>query len=148
MKNWGKLCLSQWCNFCVRAFCQSLADDYLLFSIHCRYKESFSRLRTLKTEIEHLQHLLEKSKVKLMKDFEIWFAEQATLNQVHIKQNIHSNYFLIQSREKRILCPKNAPCLLNNKCITLSLFWDQLSRTDEVFRKISWWSGSLFKKWM
>nr|XP_022332099.1 kinesin-like protein KIF6 [Crassostrea virginica] len=46
-----------------------------------RYKESFSRLRTLKTEIEHLQHLLEKSKVKLMKDFEIWFAEQATLNQ-------------------------------------------------------------------
>lgn len=46
-----------------------------------RYKESFGRLRTLKTEIEHLQHLLEKSKVKLMKDFEIWFAEQAVLNQ-------------------------------------------------------------------
>ncbi|XP_061173877.1 kinesin-like protein KIF6 [Saccostrea echinata] len=46
-----------------------------------RYKENFSRLRTLKTEIEHLQHLLEKSKVKLMKDFEIWFAEQAALNQ-------------------------------------------------------------------
>lgn len=49
-----------------------------------RYKESFGRLRTLKTEIEHLQHLLEKSKVKLMKDFEIWFAEQAVLNQVHV----------------------------------------------------------------
>ncbi|CAC5410124.1 KIF6_9 [Mytilus coruscus] len=35
------------------------------------YKECFTRLRTLKTEIEHLQHLLEKSKVKLMKDFEM-----------------------------------------------------------------------------
>jgi hypothetical protein len=51
-----------------------------IYSFYSRYKESFSRLRTLKTEIEHLQHLLEKSKVKLMKDFEIWFAEQAALN--------------------------------------------------------------------
>ncbi|CAG2216037.1 KIF6_9 [Mytilus edulis] len=40
------------------------------------YKECFTRLRTLKTEIEHLQHLLEKSKVKLMKDFEMWWADQ------------------------------------------------------------------------
>ena len=47
-----------------------------------RYKETFHRLRTLKTEIEHLQHLLEKAKVKLMKDFELWWAEQAALLQV------------------------------------------------------------------
>lgn len=45
------------------------------------YKDAFGRLRNLKTEIEHLQHLLEKSKVKLMKDFEIWWAEQGALNQ-------------------------------------------------------------------
>ncbi|XP_033735819.1 kinesin-like protein KIF6 [Pecten maximus] len=45
------------------------------------YKHSFNRLKTLKTEIEHLQHLLEKSKVKLMKDFEMWWAEQALISQ-------------------------------------------------------------------
>ena len=47
-----------------------------------RYKDSFTRLRSLKTEIEHLQHLLEKAKVKMQKDFEIWWAEQAAFNQV------------------------------------------------------------------
>ena len=31
----------------------------------------------MKTEIEHLQHLLEKLKVKMQKDFELWWAEQA-----------------------------------------------------------------------
>ena len=44
-----------------------------------KYKECFSQLRNLKTQIEHLQHLLEKSKVKLLKDFEIWWAEQAAI---------------------------------------------------------------------
>ena len=29
------------------------------------YKDVFNRLRVLKTEIEHLQHLLEKSKVEI-----------------------------------------------------------------------------------
>ena len=48
-----------------------------------RYKESFTRLRSLKTEIEHLQHLLEKAKVKMQKDFEIWWAEQAAFSQVY-----------------------------------------------------------------
>ena len=47
-----------------------------------RYKDTFNRLRTLKTEIEHLQHLLEKAKVQLMKDFELWWAEQAAQLQV------------------------------------------------------------------
>ncbi|XP_076441935.1 kinesin-like protein KIF6 [Babylonia areolata] len=45
------------------------------------YKAAFVDLRTLKTEIEHLQHLLEKAKVKLMKDFEIWWAQQSAQNQ-------------------------------------------------------------------
>lgn len=44
-----------------------------------RYKETFTRLRSLKTEIEHLQHLLEKSKVQMQKDFEKWWAKQSTL---------------------------------------------------------------------
>lgn len=41
------------------------------------YKQSFSRLKELKTEIEHLQHLLEQQRVRLQRDFEQWFAEQA-----------------------------------------------------------------------
>ena len=53
------------------------------FSFHMfRYKQAFMELRNMKTEIEHLQHLLEKAKVKMMKDFELWWAEQSTQSQV------------------------------------------------------------------
>ncbi|CAN0399691.1 unnamed protein product [Lampetra fluviatilis] len=38
------------------------------------YKEAFTRLKVLKTEIEHLQHLLEKAKLKLQRDFDDWWA--------------------------------------------------------------------------
>ncbi|KAM4692828.1 kinesin-like protein KIF6 [Discoglossus pictus] len=41
-----------------------------------RYKTLFNRLKSLKTEIEHLQLLLEKAKVKLQKDFEVWWSEE------------------------------------------------------------------------
>ncbi|XP_064411370.1 kinesin-like protein KIF6 [Latimeria chalumnae] len=40
------------------------------------YKTTFNRLKALKTEIEHLQLLLEKAKVKLKKDFEGWWSEE------------------------------------------------------------------------
>ncbi|XP_033125749.1 kinesin-like protein KIF6 [Anneissia japonica] len=40
------------------------------------YKVAFNRLKSLKSEIEHLQHLLEKSRLQLQKDFEMWWAEQ------------------------------------------------------------------------
>uniref|UniRef100_A0A8C0F4E3 Kinesin-like protein n=1 Tax=Bubo bubo TaxID=30461 RepID=A0A8C0F4E3_BUBBB len=36
------------------------------------YKTMFNRLKELKVEIEHLQLLMEKVKVKLQKDFEVW----------------------------------------------------------------------------
>ena len=49
---------------------------YVIFFVF-RYKISFNQLRDLKTEIEHLQHLLERSKVQLLKDFEVWWAKQA-----------------------------------------------------------------------
>ena len=41
-----------------------------------RFKSTVKRLQELKLEIEHLQHLLELSRVKLMKDFDIWWLEQ------------------------------------------------------------------------
>ena len=55
------------------------------------YKEAFTDLRTMKTEIEHLQHLLEKSKVKLMKDFEIWWAQQSTQKVGKFRQAVGPN---------------------------------------------------------
>ena len=39
-------------------------------------------LKDMKTEIEHVQHLLEKAKVQLQKDFDVWWKHQA--NQVRI----------------------------------------------------------------
>uniref|UniRef100_A0A8D0FCT0 Kinesin-like protein KIF6/9 C-terminal domain-containing protein n=1 Tax=Strix occidentalis caurina TaxID=311401 RepID=A0A8D0FCT0_STROC len=41
------------------------------------YKTMFNRLKELKLEIEHLQLLMEKVKVKLQKDFEVWWSEEA-----------------------------------------------------------------------
>ncbi|XP_006860645.1 PREDICTED: kinesin-like protein KIF6 [Chrysochloris asiatica] len=43
-----------------------------------RYKTAFTRLKALKVEIEHLQLLMEKAKVKLQKEFEAWWAQEAT----------------------------------------------------------------------
>ncbi|XP_065061437.1 kinesin-like protein KIF6 [Rhopilema esculentum] len=47
------------------------------------YKDAFTKLKNLKTEIEHLQHLLEKSKVQMQKDFEIWWTD-ASKNAIFI----------------------------------------------------------------
>uniref|UniRef100_A0A674ISK9 Kinesin-like protein n=1 Tax=Terrapene triunguis TaxID=2587831 RepID=A0A674ISK9_9SAUR len=46
------------------------------------YKTMFNRLKGLKIEIEHLQLLMEKAKVKLQKDFEVWWSEEASNLQV------------------------------------------------------------------
>lgn len=56
-----------------------MAFRKFLYWVVCsfRYKETFNRLRDLKHEIEHMQHLLEMAKVKLMKDFEVWWSEQS-----------------------------------------------------------------------
>jgi len=72
------------CEFTNISFCYHFLYLIINLFIACRYKESFTRLRTLKTEIEHLQHLLEKSKVRLMKDFEMWWAEQVNMSQVSL----------------------------------------------------------------
>ncbi|XP_013926404.1 PREDICTED: kinesin-like protein KIF6 [Thamnophis sirtalis] len=40
------------------------------------YKTMFTHLKGLKIEIEHLQLLMEKAKVKLQKDFEAWWSEE------------------------------------------------------------------------
>ncbi|XP_045399582.1 kinesin-like protein KIF6 isoform X2 [Lemur catta] len=47
-----------------------------------RYKTMFTCLKALKVEIEHLQLLMDKAKVKLQKEFEAWWAEEASNLQV------------------------------------------------------------------
>ncbi|KFV63957.1 Kinesin-like KIF6, partial [Dryobates pubescens] len=46
------------------------------------YKEMFGHLKGLKIEIEHLQLLMEKLKMKLQKDFEVWWSQEAINLQV------------------------------------------------------------------
>ncbi|XP_029891779.1 kinesin-like protein KIF6 isoform X1 [Aquila chrysaetos chrysaetos] len=43
------------------------------------YKAMFNRVKGLKIEIEHLQLLIKKVKMKLQKDFEVWWSEE-TIN--------------------------------------------------------------------
>ena len=95
-----------------------LKTHYITFFSLIRYKESFTQLKSLKTEIEHLQHLLEKAKVKMQKDFEIWWAEQAAFNQVWIETTLGS---ICQSLDNlAIPLSHRAPC----KVIQDSLgFW-------------------------
>uniref|UniRef100_A0A7N4PLR9 Kinesin family member 6 n=1 Tax=Sarcophilus harrisii TaxID=9305 RepID=A0A7N4PLR9_SARHA len=52
------------------------------------YKNMFTRLKGLKVEIEHLQLLMEKAKVKLKKEFEVWWIEEAANLQ---KKSVPSN---------------------------------------------------------
>ncbi|XP_005873854.1 PREDICTED: kinesin-like protein KIF6 [Myotis brandtii] len=47
-----------------------------------RYKTMFTRLKALKVEIEHLQLLMDRAKVKLQKEFEAWWAAEASSLQV------------------------------------------------------------------
>ncbi|XP_054996881.1 kinesin-like protein KIF6 [Sorex araneus] len=47
------------------------------------YKADFVRLKALKVEIEHLQLLMDRTKVKLQKEFEDWWAEETTRLQVN-----------------------------------------------------------------
>ena len=42
----------------------------------CRFKEQCDILAQMKSEAEHLQHLLQKTKVKIQKDFEVWWSAQ------------------------------------------------------------------------
>lgn len=64
-----------------------LCGFYIIYINHVeiclyRYKITFGRLKGLKTEIEHLQLLREKSRVKLQRDFEYWWTQEAMSLQV------------------------------------------------------------------
>ncbi len=44
------------------------------------YKTGFNRLNDLKKEIQHIQKSLEMSRIKLQKDFDLWYASQGKGN--------------------------------------------------------------------
>uniref|UniRef100_A0A663LLN6 Kinesin-like protein n=1 Tax=Athene cunicularia TaxID=194338 RepID=A0A663LLN6_ATHCN len=69
-----------------------LADEITAFRGYGKrfyYKTMFNRLKELKVEIEHLQLLMEKVMVKLQKDFEIWWSEEAINLQTLSQHSIH-----------------------------------------------------------
>lgn len=85
-------------NFC-SDICWKICNT--LSSSHISYKIAYSHFKGLKVEIEHLQLLMEKMKMKLQKDFEIWWSEEAKKFQVwnnfvfllfSCKYNIFNNF--------------------------------------------------------
>ena len=50
-------------------------DDY--WNMKSRYKSSFNQLKSMKTEIDHLHYLLEKSRVTIQNQFEIWWSSKS-----------------------------------------------------------------------
>ncbi|NXM23055.1 KIF6 protein, partial [Ploceus nigricollis] len=63
------------------------------------YKTVYSRFKGLKVEIEHLQLLMEKVKMKLQKDFEIWWSEEA-------KKFQHEKPEMVTSPNTVTVCPQ------------------------------------------
>ena len=59
----------------------------IIVSMLCSFsfKKLYDQLRGLKTEIEHVQHLLERAKVQLQKDFEEWWSQHTTGGEHKVK---------------------------------------------------------------
>eukprot|EP00794_Sanderia_malayensis_P020071 gene20071-22040_t len=66
------------------------------------YRDSFNNLKAMKTEIEHLQHLLEVSKVQMQKDFETWWSES-------VGKRSHENNAHISSTKTAWRTPPDTP---------------------------------------
>ncbi|KAL1771790.1 kinesin KIF6 isoform X1 [Sigmodon hispidus] len=75
-----------------------------------RYKATFVRLKALKVEIEHLQLLMDKAKVKLQKEFEVWWAEEATSLQVNSPATNSQEHLkpFPQQDQPQLLCKKSS----------------------------------------
>ena len=57
------------------------------------YEQGFQRLRELKSEIEHIKRLVEKGRVALQKDFDIWYDKMYSISTISNTFNdAESNY--------------------------------------------------------
>ncbi|XP_072314389.1 kinesin-like protein KIF6 [Eucyclogobius newberryi] len=74
------------------------------------YKSTIDRLKALRTEIEHLQLLLERAKFKLQRDFQKWWSEEASRVQVKdtyfLQSRDHATY---SAEDFRSPTPKGGP---------------------------------------
>ncbi len=52
-----------------------------LANLVVKYKSSYEKLKDLKSEIEHLQHLLEQGRIRMTRDFEAWYVEVYQVNE-------------------------------------------------------------------
>ncbi|XP_051852845.1 kinesin-like protein KIF6 isoform X4 [Antechinus flavipes] len=74
------------------------------------YKNMFTRLKGLKVEIEHLQLLMEKAKVKLKKEFEVWWIEEAAnLQRSRNRLRCCRRYRSSRKNGKKKSMPSNSP---------------------------------------
>uniref|UniRef100_A0A8C6Y687 Kinesin-like protein n=1 Tax=Naja naja TaxID=35670 RepID=A0A8C6Y687_NAJNA len=82
------------------------ATSVIIFSFpFCSYKTMFTHLKGLKIEIEHLQLLMEKAKLKLQKDFEAWWSEETINLEVFRCLYFHfQNNFYIYQMKTRLGC--------------------------------------------
>uniref|UniRef100_A0A8C9YPQ8 Kinesin family member 6 n=1 Tax=Sander lucioperca TaxID=283035 RepID=A0A8C9YPQ8_SANLU len=68
------------------------------------YKSTIDRLKALATEIEHLQLLSERAKVKIQKDFQKWWSQEASSAQV---TDLHFLYLSITNQTFYSGCVQN-----------------------------------------
>uniref|UniRef100_A0A8C6Y6G7 Kinesin-like protein n=1 Tax=Naja naja TaxID=35670 RepID=A0A8C6Y6G7_NAJNA len=96
------------------------------------YKTMFTHLKGLKIEIEHLQLLMEKAKLKLQKDFEAWWSEETINLEVFRCLYFHfQNNFYIYQMKTRLGCQS----LIKKFNIQLSLEQQrQLKNALDYFR--------------
>uniref|UniRef100_A0A3Q2G551 Kinesin family member 6 n=1 Tax=Cyprinodon variegatus TaxID=28743 RepID=A0A3Q2G551_CYPVA len=66
----------------ISKFSQRLEINIVLLTSLVSYKNTLGRLKAMRTEIEHLQLLSERVKVKIQKDFQKWWSQEATNPQV------------------------------------------------------------------
>ncbi|KAM6973293.1 kinesin-like protein KIF6 [Aplochiton taeniatus] len=75
------------------------------------YKSTFGRLKALKTEIEHLQLLLERAKVKLQRDFQEWWTQEASRLQASGSEIMVRGQSSSSNSRRMELSPPRAPML-------------------------------------
>ncbi|XP_034283909.1 kinesin-like protein KIF6 isoform X2 [Pantherophis guttatus] len=107
------------------------------------YKTMFTHLKGLKIEIEHLQLLMEKAKLKLQKDFEAWWSEETKSLQSQEEKALLQNsatvlktpplFFENQLHPGTIRVPNNSRASSNEES-TVKSSVSRLSNSDSKMR--------------
>ncbi|XP_060101019.1 kinesin-like protein KIF6 [Heteronotia binoei] len=99
------------------------------------YKTMFTRLKGMKIEIEHLQLLMEKAKVKLQKDFEVWWSEEAT--NLQIQEEKPSLLNSVSASKISPLFLETQPCLDNRVPNSTTASFSEESSVTSSLRHLS-----------